>query len=130
MRTDLLSSAPPVFPIYVNHMGGDLARFYHSCPNFVAMTQEEREKTCLAAKVCLSCLSPALTFSPSHLTDCNKRKEIKVEVRTKYFCQVNRCIWTCVRHRSAPTNTGNIPKRKDQMAQRGWTMGMIRMGPG
>ena len=62
-------------------MGGELAGFVHSCPKFVAMTQEERKKSCLSANICWTCLSSVVTFSPTHHNNCKKRKEIKVEAR-------------------------------------------------
>ena len=92
------------------------------------MKQEERREICHKAKICLTCLSTVVTFSSTHLTDCQRKKDIRGGSTNEYCCMVNNCyarIGTCVIHKSDPTNAANIKKRRDQMSQRGWTMGMV-----
>ena len=49
-------------------------------------------------------------------------------INDEYTCQVLTCpnsIWNCVRHKDDPANTSSIKKRKDQMGNWGWIMGMV-----
>ena len=108
-------------------MSGVLAGFVYSCPKFVAMEQTERRSICYKANICLSCLSTKVTHSTAHLTDCQKKKDMKNGIKDEYCCMAPRCsasIWTCVYHKRDPVNAANIQKRRDQMNLMGWTMGM------
>ena len=70
-------------------MGGTLAGYIHSCPKFVAMEQREKRHMCYKAKICLTCLSTMVTYSPAHLTDCQRRKDIKGGTKDEYCCMVD-----------------------------------------
>ena len=110
--------------LFQDHWG----KFLHECPNFVAMTQEERVAACKATSTCLICLGSS-RIKPYN---CKRKKRIEQGLKVNYGCQVSGCfdsIWTCVRHKKDPTNTASIKKRKDDMSQRGWIVGMVAITP-
>ena len=101
--------------------------FFHECPKFVAMTQEDRVLTCLYAKICMTCLYPTVSADAAHDKECKKKKEIESGLKNEFTCQVEKCtfsIWTCVTHKQDPLNIISIQNKKNVMAKRGWTMGM------
>jgi hypothetical protein len=85
-------------------------------------------KVCKEAQICLICISPKVNFTFARLTDCPVMKAIQRDGKKQFNCQLNGCqdsIWTCVRHKDELINIPFIQKRRDQMTQRGWTMGMV-----
>ena len=114
--------------LFLNHQG----KSTHDCPKFVALTPKERQKICADAKICFSCLSHEVTFSPTHLANCEIRKKAKSGNKTELTCQAAYCslnIWVCTKHKDDPVNASIIQKRKNQMTQRGWTLGMVAILP-
>jgi hypothetical protein len=110
--------------LFLNHLG----KYTNDCPKFVAMTQEERRKICVDAKICFCCLSHTVNFSQARLDNCKRKKQAKSGNRTEFACQVAYCtlsIWAGTKHNNDPANASTFKKKKDKIAKRGWTMGMV-----
>ena len=70
------------------------------CPRWAAMTTDERSEIAKAAKYCLLCMDPKVTFNPGNST---KHKCIGNSSKNRFSCSANRCCyhsWVCLRHKS------------------------------
>ena len=83
--------------LYEAHQGN----YPTHCPRWAAMTNEERGELAKAAKLCLLCMDPKITFTPGN--SGTKHKCVTRQTKNRYSCKVDRCCfhsWVCTRHKS------------------------------
>ena len=82
--------------LFVNHG----SNFVTGCPQFQAMSYEERKDICFKAKICLKCCDPKVIHSQRHRFDC------KVTKKQKFWftcCKHPDCLqhaWMCGYHKA------------------------------
>ena len=82
--------------LYEAHQGN----YATHCPRWAAMTNDERAEVAKAAKFCLLCMDPKVTFTPGN--NGSKHKCITRQTKNRYSCKVDRCSfhsWVCTRHK-------------------------------
>ena len=57
---------------------GHTSNFVTGCPQFQAMTVEERRDVCIRAKLCLKCTDPKIVHSQKHRFECKVSKKEKL----------------------------------------------------
>ena len=101
--------------MYDGHQGN----YATHCPRWCAMTNEERSDVAKAAKFCLLCMDPKVTYNPGNTS---KHKCISNATKNRFSCSVNRCCyhsWVCTRHK--PENKNLMEKFKQEMEKRNMT---------
>ena len=81
--------------LYEAHQGN----YATHCPRWAAMTTDERSEIAKAAKFCLLCMDPKVTYNPGNST---KHKCITNATKNRFSCSFSRCCfhsWVCTRHK-------------------------------
>ena len=72
------------------------------------------------AKLCKSCLSPEVVFTPQHVDECKVRKKAKEKDKSPFSCTFKKCathLWVCKFHKLE--NAAAMKKTKDELQKRG-----------
>ena len=83
--------------LYESHQGN----FPTHCPRWAAMSNEDRSEIAKAAKFCLMCMDPKITYNGASSSG-TKHKCITNATKNRFSCSVQRCCfhsWVCLRHR-------------------------------
>ena len=105
--------------LYEAHQGN----YPTHCPRWAAMLNDERSDMAKAAKFCLMCLDPKVTYNPGNSV---RHKCITNETKNRFSCSVNRCLfhsWVCLRHKQE--NKELLDKFKQEMQKRNMVFSYI-----
>ena len=105
--------------LYESHQGN----YATHCPRWAALSNEERSDVAKAAKLCLICLDPKVTYNSS---STSKHKCITTATKNRFSCTVERCLfhsWVCTRHKSE--NKELLEKFKIELQKRSMVFSYI-----
>ena len=91
--------------LYELHLGN----FATHCPRWAAMPNDQRNEIAKAAKFCLLCMDPKVTYTGN--SSGPKHKCITNATKHRFSCTVYQCCfhsWVCLRHKSE--NKGSYGK--------------------
>ena len=102
---------------------GHLSSWPTGCPKFIEMTAAERFVVVVKAKLCKSCLSPEVVFTPQHIDECKIRKKAKEKDKSSFSCTFKKCathLWVCKFHKLE--NAAMMKKTKEELQKKGLTL--------